>query len=483
MSISLRPYQSQAVQALRNGIQSGQNKQILCAPTGAGKTVIFSYMISRAVTKSKRCLILTHRAELLTQAGGSLKNFGMIPLELKPGKKIPNLSSRLLVVGMAQTIKRRINDPEYQTWLSCLDLVIIDEAHTQDCELILPHFGPQTIVIGATATPHREGNQVSLDGFYQNIIEVTTIPDLVTAGFLAKPNTFGVKVDLSGIRSVKGDFDTEQMGNHFTETKLYQGVYENYQKITPGRKGIIFASNVESSKTLVADFKERGLPIEHIDGTTPTAERRRILQWFQTTEGALISNVGILNAGFDAPSIEVVILYRATKSLPLFLQMCGRGSRVIPGVKDSFTILDFGNNIQRHGFWEENRVWSLKKKKKTKEGIAPVKNCPSCTAMLPVSIRECEYCGHIFEPTEEEKDAAVIVELQQMTYQQIQDEIKTADFKRLEMIAEAKGYKRSWIYYQLRTVEDLERYREWKGYDRRWVDYQLQLREEKYANA
>ena len=153
--ITLRPYQNTAIAALRAGIKSGQTRQILCAPTGAGKTVIFSYMISRAVDRGRRCLILTHRSELLTQAGGSLRNFNMIPLELKPGKKIPNLTDRLLIVGMAQTIKRRLSDPEYQNWLGNLDLVIIDEAHTQDCESILPFFGKNTTVIGATATPHR----------------------------------------------------------------------------------------------------------------------------------------------------------------------------------------------------------------------------------------------------------------------------------------------------------------------------------------
>ncbi len=480
--IQLRPYQNTAIAALRFGIKSGQTRQILCAPTGAGKTVIFSYMISRAVDRGRRCLILTHRSELLTQAGGSLRNFDMIPLELKPGKKIPNLTDRLLIVGMAQTIKRRLSDPEYQNWLGNLDLVIIDEAHTQDAELILPYFGSQTTVIGATATPHREGNQQELANFYQNIVEVTTIPELVSAGYLSKPNTFGVSVDLSSIRTKSGDFDAEQMGRQFTETKLYRGVYENYQKITPGKKAIIFASNVESSKTLVEDFQSRGLPIEHIDGTTPTGERKRILRWFRDTPGALISNVGILNAGFDSPETEVVILYRATKSLPLFLQMCGRGSRTTE-TKSSFTILDFGNNIQRHGFWEENREWSLKKKPKTKEGVAPVKSCPGCTAMLPVSVRECEYCGHIFEPTEEEKESAAIVELQQMSYQQIQDEIKTADFKRLEQIAAAKGYKATWVYYQLRTREDIERYQKWKGYSRAWVDYQINIREQKFATS
>lgn len=478
--IHLRPYQTTAVNHLRSNIINGNNKLILCAPTGAGKTVIFSYLISRAVTRQRKCLILTHRMELLTQAGGSLRNFGLIPLELKPGRKIPNLTDRLLVVGMAQTIKRRLGKEEYKTWLGNLDLVIIDEAHTQDAELILPHLGDKTTVIGATATPHREGNQKELAGFYKNIVEVTTIPELIEQGYLSKPNTFGVHVDLSSIRTKGGEYDTDQMGQQFSETRLYEGVLENYNRITPGKKAIIFASNVESSKTLVEDFKSKGMPIEHIDGTTPNADRKRILECFRTTNGAMISNVGILNAGFDDPTIEVVILYRATKSLPLFLQMCGRGSRIANG-KNEFTILDFGNNIQRHGFWEENRSWSLKNKKKKKgEGEAPVKTCPSCSAILHASVRDCEYCGHHFEPTEQEVKERVIAELKRMTFQQIRDEIATADFKRLEEIAEAKGYRKGWIYHQLKTEEDIRNYGKWKGYHDKWVDHQIELREKNY---
>ena len=72
-------------------------------------------------------------------------------------------------------------------------------------------------------------------------------------------------------------------------------------------------------------------------------ERDRILGWFENTKGAVLCNCGILTAGYDCPDIEVIILYRATTSLPLFLQMVGRGSRVTD-VKREFTILDFGNN-------------------------------------------------------------------------------------------------------------------------------------------
>src|SRR5690625_5481532 len=89
-------------------------------------------------------------------------------------------------------------------------------------------------------------------------------------------------------------------------------------------------------------------------------ERKEVLDWFDCTDDAALCNCSVLTTGFDQPDIETIILYRATTSLPLFLQMCGRGSRIHPG-KKHFNILDFGENINRLGFWEEPRTWSLEK--------------------------------------------------------------------------------------------------------------------------
>ena len=472
--IELREYQHKSVDQLRSNILVKKKRQILCAPTGSGKTVMFCYMIQSAVSKGKRALIITDRIELLTQAGGTLSEFGLKPIEINAKRKLTSLNG-CLYVGMAQTISRRIKDEMYQKLFHELDLIIIDESHKQTFNSLLEYISEKCIVIGATATPYRDKNQKPLDEFYQEIVEVVKISELIDNGFLAKPNSYGVKVDLSDIKISKGDYDEKQVGDRFTEIKLYQGVFENYQKITPNKKAIIFASNIESSKTLVADFLENGLPIKHIDGETPQAERRQILKWFKETPNAMISNVGILNAGFDCPDIDVVILYRATMSLPLFLQMVGRGSRTTENKKE-FAILDFGNNIQRHGFWEQDRVWSLKKKRK-KDGVAPVKDCPECNAILPASTRDCPHCNFHFEKTESEKEQQVIAELSKLTYSQIKDEIITADFKKLEQIAQAKGYKKSWIYYHLKTEKDLIEYANYKGYHQNWVNHQIAMRE------
>ena len=170
---------------------------------------------------------------------------------------------------------------------------------------------------------------------------------------------------MTGIKTKGGDYDEETMEDKYDEIQLYHGVYENYIRIISNQKQSYSHLQYHQVKHWLVILR-KGLLIEHIDGTTPNKERREILEWFANTEGAMICNVGILNAGFDCPELNVVILYRATKSLPLFLQMCGRGSRVTENKKE-FTILDFGDDIKRHGFWQEDRIWSLKRPEKKKD--------------------------------------------------------------------------------------------------------------------
>ena len=478
MSIELYEYQNTGVNLLRNAMAKGKKKLVLVAPTGAGKTVIFSYMAMNSINKGKRVLIVSDRDELLKQSGGALEEFNMKPIVISRTNKLKSLNG-MLYVGMVETLARRLKEPMYQEFVNNLDLIIFDEAHKQSFNKIFPFItGKKTFVIGATATPHRDKNMVSMDDFYEHMEEVAKVSQLIDLGYLCKPKSFGVPVDLSGVKMKGDDYDGTALGDMYNETKLFEGVYDNYQKLTPGKKALIFASNIDSSKNLVNDFVEKGLPCRHLDSNMSNKEREEILDWFKSTDNALLSNVGILNTGFDCKTIEVVILYRATKSLPLFLQMVGRGSRTIKGVKDTFYILDFGNNIKTHGFWQQDRVWSLAKKKKKKtDGMAPVKECPDkdCGYINPIQAKFCEECGAEFvvKLTEKEK---IFVELQEMTPGQIKDMALTADFETLENIQEARGYSKGWIFHQLRTEEDLKKYAAHKGYKQQWVQHQLNNR-------
>lgn len=475
--INLYPYQAKAVYQLREAIKGGANRVGLFAPTGAGKTVMFSYLTSRIIANGKRVLILTHRSELLTQAGGTLTKFGLSPIHIKPSYRPKTLRGNLYV-AMTQTLVRRFKKPLYDQWLANdVDVVIVDECHRCDFNTILSSLPDHVIVIGVTATPHREKNQPALSDFYQDMVEVAQVQELIALGKLAKPISYGVSIDLTGVKSKGNDYDTNEVGKRMDEVQLYHGVYENYMKYTPNQKAIVFSSSIESSKTLVDSLCKKGLPAKHLDGSTNAKERREILKWFASTPNAILSNMGILTAGFDEPTIEVVILYRATKSLPLFLQMVGRGSRTHRG-KDSFTILDFGNNIATHGFWEQDRVWSLEKPKRKRNGlgVAPIKECPSCSAYLAAQAKECEYCGHVFPPTKEQEQKRVVAELKRLTYSEIQKAAAGASFEELEQLAAAKGYSKNWIFYQLKTKEQLQDYAKFKNYSHKWVNYQLKLR-------
>jgi superfamily II DNA or RNA helicase len=472
--IQLRPYQQKTIQSLKIKMVSGLKRLIMLCGTGGGKTVMFCYMISKALEKQKRCLILTHRTELLTQAGGTLEQFGLVPSVVNPKAKKLSLESNLYV-AMTKTIMARINKTAtsliYKEWIQSFDLIIIDEAHLQDFNSLLPYINENTFVIGATATAERKGNQTCLSEFYQDIVNEITLSQLIELGFLAKPKSFGVNIDLSGIKTKGGDYDNDMIGDLFEKTQLYEGVYENYQRLAPNTKTIIFAPNVKSSLLLVEKLITKGLPIKHIDGNTPEAERKSILKWYKETPNALISNVGILTAGFDEPNIETVILYRATKSLPLFLQMVGRGSRTTK-TKDTFTILDFGNNIQRHGFWEDDREWSLVKKPKIK-GIAPVKDC-KCGALLRLSLQVCPYCGYQFPPPKVKEPIEVILE--QLKKNDIELYKQYQKFIKLEKRANEKGFKKGWVIWQLKTKKDFEDYEKFKNYKRGWAKFQIEQR-------
>ncbi len=455
--IQLWDYQQTIVRDIRQSVLAGHKRICLCSPTGSGKTVMFSFMASEHLKKGGKVLIITDRIELLKQAG---EDFGDIR-EIKSGHE-PDLSKNLHV-AMIETLFKRLN--RYDNYLLSRTMIIIDEAHKQAFNKLFPHISPETLVIGATATPFRNGNQESMDQFYTDIVQVIDTPELIEKGFLARARTYGVDIDLKGIGKRGADYDTGQMAKRYSENKIYDGVIENYNRICPGTKAILFASNVESSKEMAMKFQLAGIEARHLDSeNVSAAERREILNWFNHTKNGVLCNIGILTTGFNQKDIETVILYRATTSLTLFLQMVGRGSRVIPGLKDSFTLLDFGNNVKMHNFWEAPRTWTLaKKKKKDKVDVAPVKICPSCNAMLAVSVRQCSFCN--FEFKKEYAGKNEFAELQLLSPGEIWKIAQTKDVKERARMVKAKLLGSFHTLHAIQTKEEGLEFCNEMGYD------------------
>lgn len=374
---------------------------------------------------------------------------------------------------MIETISRRMDKIEYIDFIKSLDLIIIDEAHFGNFDKFIPHINPNTVVIGFTATPHREKNQKSLHEMYEGLIEVVSIPELIEQGFLAEPDSYGVTIDLSSVAIKGNDYDANSMGDFFSKQKLFKGVIENYTKICPGTKSLCFTPNIKSSKELCSELIEAGLNAKHLDGGTPEKERKEILEWFKKTPNAMICNVGVLTTGFDEPTIETVILYRATKSLPLFLQMVGRGSRVIPNIKSKFNVLDFGNNILTHGFWESERIWSLKKKKKRKKGeeAPPVKECKSCGGLNPISSMACKYCDNPFPVRPKSKEEQETAFLQLLPKRDRLKKAEQADLAGKARMAKEKLISPYWVIHRMTDKKEAEEFVKLMGWKSKWWKY------------
>ncbi len=355
--IILRPYQDTIYQSVEEHLQRGVKRIMICAPTGAGKTIIFTYISKAKQLKGSKTLILTHRKELLFQTGGTFDNVDVQAHELTA--KTRYIPAGDIVVAMVETVYNRVkNKEEYEHFINQFDFIIIDEGHIGNFDKIFQYIPKNAIVLGFSATPYRKGQANSLETFYQIMIQEVDVPDLIMQGYLSKPNTYGMQVDLSGVRMAASDYDARDMHMEYERQRVYDGVIKNYTKHCPDKKAILFAASVESSQDMCARFNAAGIVSAHVDANTPDGERRHIFSLYKSGEIRVLCNVGIATMGFDDPNTEVVILYRATKSLPLFLQMVGRGSRVTD-TKKEFIILDFGNNCSQHGFWEQPRNWSL----------------------------------------------------------------------------------------------------------------------------
>lgn len=399
----LRDYQIHAVARARSMMGQGKKSICLVAPTGAGKTLIASHVIQSAMTKGKRILFIAHRRELIDQCANKLRDLGIwnynVILSGHPQSRNP---SAPVQIASIQTLIRRVY-PE-------ADLIIIDEAHhaaARQYQIILANY-PNAYVLGLTATPERLDGK-GLDDIFHDLLDVSTIPDLIEQGFLVKPTCFGPNPDemkkirsaLADIRIRNGDYAEGQLGGVMNNASLVGGIVQHWQKWAKGQQTIVFATSVEHSRAIVDQFKAIGVAAAHLDGSMPTRERDAVIASWKAREIAVVSNCFILTEGFDYPELSCCVLARPTKSVALYLQMVGRVLRTAPG-KTSAVVLDHAGNIEEHDAPHVPRVWTLQgmtdRRKKAKTYLCEI---PDCCAIFPAG----DGAEWWFSPTQPDADA------------------------------------------------------------------------------
>ena len=354
----LYPYQAQAVTAIWEVIK-GKNpaKLIYQLPTGGGKTLIFSELAKRYVRQSgKKVLILTHRVELSVQTEEVLQRQELSTLLISNKVKEIDQNNYDCFVAMIETLHNRLDENCFD--LSQIGMIIVDEAHYNYFRKIFRYFAGCNL-IGFTATPISSNIHLPLSKDYDQILVGENISALVEQGYLTKAITYTFDVDLKSLKiGINGDFTVSSSEKLYSSELMMSKLLHAYEDRAKGKKTLIFNSSINTSRLVEQFFIERGYDhkIQHLDSTFSDRERKQVLEWFNKTKGAILTSVGILTTGFDEPSVEVILLNRATRSIALYHQMVGRGSRIYPN-KKNFYIIDLGNNAKRFGLWEDVIDW------------------------------------------------------------------------------------------------------------------------------
>lgn len=367
--LSLRPYQQEAVSALRKAYQRGRRAPLLVAPTGSGKTVIAAHVVESAHALGNRSLFVAPRRELIGQTVRKLSEAGIWDVRVIQASNDTGRPDAPVIVGSIQTLTL----PRWLGNLPHADLVIADEAHhlASDQWRKLATAYPAARWLGLTATPERADGR-PLGDIFDELIVAASVQQLTALGNLVPCRVFAPPHQLE-VAQVALD------------------PVEAYGKHSAGELAVVFCMTVEHAKQTVADFTAAGIPSALITGKTAAAERADILSRWATGDIRVVANCGVLTEGFDLPALSTAILARRFGHAGLFLQCVGRVLRPSPG-KHVATVIDLCGSVHEHGTPDLEREYSLDGKAISGVKREAIRQCPSCGAVF-LSAASCPVCG------------------------------------------------------------------------------------------
>ena len=415
--MELRDYQQEAVKSIYESWKKGNRNVCAQLVTGAGKTVIFSSIVSNFQQQHQNCAVIAHRNELVSQASCTLALWG-IPHRIiganstiaqitrkhreKFGKSFVNPSATTAVVGVDTLVARH---DSLVDWAKQIHLWVIDEQHHltknnkwgKAVEMFVNAYG-----LGVTATPNRadgQGLSRETDGYMDDIVKGPSMRSLIERGFLSDYEIVCPKSDLNvddSPLSKNGDWSNQTLRKAAKKSKIVGDVVSNYIKYANGRQAIVFATDVETADEISQDFNANGIRAVSLNGNSQTAFREESINLFAKKKLQVLVNVDLFDEGFDVPSCDVCIMARPTASLGKYLQQIGRVLR--PAPNKIALVIDHVSNVIRHGLPDVHREWSLdRRQKKAKLGKDPdeieLTVCKECLKPYEKFRTVCPYCG------------------------------------------------------------------------------------------
>lgn len=345
-----RPYQTEAIEALLAGWQTSNNRLAVVLPTGAGKTVVFSHLVTAMHQQHNgRTLVIAHREELIQQAADKIRavaphlRVGIVKAEKNEHQDAD------VIVASVQTlaVKKR------REAITGIDLVIVDECHhaaARSYMTVLEHFGAWRGLptAGFTATMTRADG--GLADVWQEVVYTLDILQMIDAGYLVDVRGKRVTVDglnLDAVKTRAGDLQDGQLAQALDDSGAAGVVADAYQEFASDRPGVVFTPTVATAQSMADALNDVGITAATIWGDMPKDARATALEWYRTGQVQVLTNCMVLTEGFDAPWTSCAVIARPTKSAGLYCQMAGRALRLWEGKKDAL-ILDVMGASTRH---------------------------------------------------------------------------------------------------------------------------------------
>jgi superfamily II DNA or RNA helicase len=343
--LPLRPYQSQAIEAMKSALGRGVRRQLVVLPTGGGKTVVFAHLASQ---RTGRALVLAHRDELITQAAGKLALIGG-SLDIGIVKAQRDECDASVVVASVQTLAQ----PRRLERIGSFSTVIVDEAHHSVADTYmkildgLGCFGDDgPLTAGFTATAGRS-DKIGLGAVWQEITYQRGIIQMIAEGYLCdvKAIEIGSDVDLGNVTTSRGDYTDASLGAELERSDALPAAARAYKQYAPERRGVAFTPTIATAHALAAELVKAGIKAEAVDGKMHVEDRRAVLRRLHSGETQVVANCAVLTEGWDEPAVSCALMCRPTKSAPFFTQMAGRVLRPFMG-KDDALILDVAGSAE-----------------------------------------------------------------------------------------------------------------------------------------
>lgn len=429
-------YQEEAVNSIFNYYdRGGKGNPVIAMPTGTGKSIVIGLLIQRIFRAYpfQRVMMLTHVKELIEQNCEKLET-------LWPAAPVGIYSAGLgqKIAGLPITFAGVQSAVNAAHLFGKIDLVIIDECHLVGPEAnssyqklleVLKKINPKLKVIGLSATPYRLGLGLITDGgiftdMVYNITGVQAFCQLIDDGFLsplvARPTN--VQLDITGVGKSKGEFIERQLQFAVDKDEITRAAIREALEVMSDRNHImVFASGVQHAENITRVLLEYGQSAVCAHSKMGKQADINKEEFGRKLHRFIVSN-NQLTTGVDYPHVDGIIMLRPTASPGLWVQMLGRGTRVVYyrflgfditsrehrleairlGGKLDCLVLDFAGNTMRLGPINDP---SVPRKKGEGTGEIPIKICETkrlvngngCGAYNHISARKCDGCRQDFK--------------------------------------------------------------------------------------